>query len=107
MTAIGAHLLGVCRIVYGLIISYSDEPRETERYTPLLHLKGHERPLIHESCQDALLTKPCAAVYTGLKLKSAVRTSQTTLGSNQMSGLAPPTLISPRGLVTSNGLRRS
>ena len=36
-------------------------------------------------------TRPCAAVHIGLKLSSAVSTSQTTLGSMRTSGFAPPT----------------
>jgi hypothetical protein len=56
---------------------------------------------------EKTLTSPCAAVYTGLKLRSAVNTSQTIWGSNQTSGFAPPTLISPRTLVSSKGLRTS
>ena len=52
---------------------------------------------------DARLTNPIAAVYTGLRLKSAVSTSQTTFGSNHISGFAPPTLMSPRGFSISRG----
>lgn len=35
---------------------------------------------------DYKLTKPCAAMYTGLRVKSAVKTSNTTFGSNHTSG---------------------
>ena len=52
-------------------------------------------------------TKPCAAVYIGLRLKSAVNTSQTIWGVIHTSGFAPPIFTSPRGLSVSKGFKRA
>lgn len=100
------HLLRSCCVVCGFVVPYPYESREAKRDTPLFDLYG---PSISTWSQHGSPTRtsPCAAVYTGLRLRSAVRTSQTILGSNHTSGFAPPTLMSPLGFVISNGFNVS
>ena len=94
------------RIIRVLIIPDPNEPREPERDAAFVHLIAEKISKARKSAVR-IRTTPCAAVYIGLKLKSAVRTSHTTFGSNQISGLAPPTLTSPLGISVSSGWRVS
>src|ERR1700722_1529363 len=100
-----SYLIRAGCILRRLVFPYTKETRKAKRYPSVFYL--YPVSSIQRAATVRRHTNPCAAAYTGLKLRSAVSTSHTILGTNQMSGLAAPTLTSPRTLSISSGLRVS